>query len=205
MPKPPNPELVRRILDLTLEELAEKPPEAINMRSLAAKAGVSPTAIYYHFSSKEALFERIKFEAMDELNLAIEAAIQAADRAAGGEAGAAIRLGALCRAFVSWCGERPHAANLLMEALPPRLELDEEAMGKYYSSYFRARDLIAAAAEEGSMAGDRDADLDASVGQAALWGIASLYRAKRIHPRFWNDIGPLVERFIELFVGSKGA
>lgn len=199
MPKPPNPELARRIVEVALAELADRPPEAVNMRSLAAKAGVSPTAIYYYFASKEALFERIKFEALGELEAGIGRVLERADGASGRE-----RLAALCRAFVSWGLSRPHLAELLMEELPPRLDLDEEAMERYYGIHEKARGLIEEALADGSMAGPRDPDLEASMGQAALWGLVTQFRAKRVHPRFWNDIDPLVERFLELFTGGKG-
>jgi len=37
--------------------------------------GVSATAIYYYFPSKEALFERIKFDAMAELDGRVSQAV----------------------------------------------------------------------------------------------------------------------------------
>jgi AcrR family transcriptional regulator len=158
MSKPPNLDLVRRILDIALEELGAKPPDKVNMRSIAERAGVSPTAIYYYFASKDELFERIKFDIMDELGARIAAAT-----ARGGSA--RDRLAALVRAYVEWCLERPHLARLLMEELPPQEELTEEKMRKYYVVFFAARDLIEEAAGEGSLS-PRDAELDASMGQA---------------------------------------
>ena len=199
MAKPPNPELASRIVQLALAELADKPPEAVNMRSLAAKAGVSPTAIYYYFASKEALFERIKFETLGELEAAIGRVLEGAAGASGRD-----KLAALCRAFVAFSLSRPHLAGLLMEELPPRLDLDEEAMERYYRIHDQARSLVVEALADGSMEGPRDPDLEASVGQAALWGLVAQFKAKRVHPRFWNDIDPLVERFLELFLGGKG-
>ena len=100
MAKPPNLELARRILDLALEELGSKSPDKVNMRALAQRAGVSPTAIYYYFASKDELFERIKFDIMDELGTRIAAATDQ-----GGSARS--RLAALIRAYVEWCLERP--------------------------------------------------------------------------------------------------
>ena len=196
MAKPPNLELARRILDLALEELGSKSPDEVNMRALAQRAGVSPTAIYYYFASKDELFERIKFDIMDELGTRIAAATDQ-----GGSARS--RLAALIRAYVEWCLERPHLARLLMEELPPQEALTEEKMRKYYAVFFAARDLIEEAVGEGDFS-PRNAELDASMGQAALWGIVTQFRAKRVHPRFWDSIDPLVERFIELYFGDKG-
>jgi AcrR family transcriptional regulator len=196
MSKQANPELVRRILDIALEELGSKPPDSVNMRGIAERAGVSPTAIYYYFASKDALFERIKFDAMDELEARLSAAILPGDRARD-------RLAALIRAYAAWCLERPHLARLLMEELPPQEELTEEAMKRYYASFFRARDLVEAAIADGSI-GPRDVLLDVSVVQAAIWGIVAQFGSKRVHPNFWGSIDPLIERFIEVYFNDEG-
>lgn len=195
MSKPPNPELARRILDIALEELGDKPPDKVNMRAIAEKAGVSPTAIYYYFASKDELFERIKFDALDELNQRL-ASVDSI------EGGARRKLAALVRVYVAWCLERPHIARLLMDELPPKEALSEEGMRKYYSAFFRAGEILRQGIEEGEIE-DRDIILDGSVAQAAIWGIVSQFRTKRVHPRFWDSIDPLVERFIGIFIGPE--
>jgi AcrR family transcriptional regulator len=196
MSKPANPELARKILDIALTELSAKAPEEINMRDIAEGAGVSSTAIYYYFASKDALFERIKFDAMDELDSRLSASTRSV-------AGPNERLAAFIRAYAAWCLERPHLAKLLLEDLPPKEPLDDEAMRKYYASFFRARDIVEEAIAAGSL-GDRDALLDVSIAQAAIWGIVSQFRSKRVHPRFWNSIDPLIERFIQIYLGDQG-
>jgi len=197
MSKPSNPELARRILDIALEELGNKPPEKVNMRSLAEKAGVSPTAIYYYFASKEELFERIKFDALEDLDRRL-----AESEAAAVSRGSQAQLAALIRSFVAWCLERPHIARLLMDALPPKEALSDEGMKKYYSAFLRAAAIL----ERGVVSGEfeaRDVLLDVSVVQAAIWGIVSQFQSKRVHPRYWESIDPLVDRLIEVFIGIK--
>jgi AcrR family transcriptional regulator len=195
MSKPPNPELARRILDIALEELGDKPPDRVNMRSIAERAGVSPTAIYYYFASKDELFERIKFDALEDL-----AGRLATVESAGG--GARDRLAALIRLFVAWCLERPHVARLLMEALPPKETLTEDGTRKYYSVFFLAAKILEEGMAEGSIA-RRDVLLDVSVAQAAIWGLVTQFEAKRVHPSYWESIDPLVDRFIEIFLGKQ--
>jgi AcrR family transcriptional regulator len=194
MSKPSNPELIRSILDIALDELGDKPPEKVNMRGIALRAGVSPTAIYYYFASKDALFERIKFDAMAEL----ENRISATQRP---ELGPRDRLVALVREYAAWCLERPHLARLLMEELPAQEDLSEEDMGKYYATFLRARDLVEQAIAEGSL-GPRDVLLDISIAQAAIWGIVVQFKSKRVHPRFWESIDPLIDRFMEIYFGK---
>jgi AcrR family transcriptional regulator len=196
MTKRPNLDLSRRILAIALEELDTKPPDKVNMRSIAEKAGVSPTAIYYYFASKDELFERIKFDAMEELDLRLSAVEKI-------ETGARDRLSALMRIYAHWCVERPHLAKLLLEELPPQETLTDEAMAKYYASFFRARDIVEAGIADGSLS-DRDALLDVSVVQASIWGIVAQFKSKRVHPLFWDSVDPLIERFIELYLGKEG-
>jgi len=196
MSKPANPELIQKILDIAMDELGRNPPERINMRHIAERAGVSATAIYYYFSSKEALFERIKLDAMAELDSRVA-------EAASREPSPRKRIAAFIRAYAAWCLERYNLARLLMDELPPSLDLDEEAMRKYYSVIYRARDLVEDAIAKGEIEG-RDALLEVSFAQSAIWGIVSLHRNKRIHPDFWDSPDPLIERYIATALGREG-
>jgi AcrR family transcriptional regulator len=191
MSKPSNPDLVRRILDIAREELGEKPADKVNMRAIADRAGVSATAIYYYFESKEELFERIKFDALADLDKHVSTAVER-------ESDPIRRLTAFITAYATWCLENYNCARLLMDELPPNLELNEETMRKYYSVFFRACELAEDAMAKGLMK-KRDALLEVSVMQAAVWGIVSQFRAKRVHPRFWDSIDPLIDRCVELY------
>jgi AcrR family transcriptional regulator len=195
MSKPPNPELARRILDIALEELSDKPSDKVNMRTIAERAGVSPTAIYYYFASKDELFERIKFDAIADLDERLTAVDSI-------EGGAREKLAAFVRICVAWCLERPHLARLLMDELPPKEALSEEGMRRYYSTFLRAVEILRKGIEEGEIE-SRDVLLDGSVAQAAIWGLVAQFETKRVHPRFWDSIDPLVERFIEIFIGKR--
>jgi Transcriptional regulator len=195
LPKPPNPELAKRILEIAREELVDKPPEAVSMRWIAERAGVSPTAIYYYYDSKIALFEAISFEAIDDLRLAIE-------KAAKNEASGLGRLRALVRCFMHWCDENPHQAGLMMERLPAREGLSEEKLAHYNAISDLARRYLEEAEAEGALS-PRDAELDISVAQASLWGIFTLRRAKRVYPRFWDSDEAMVERFMELLLHTE--
>jgi AcrR family transcriptional regulator len=196
MAKPPNPELAKRILDIAREELKVKPLEQVNMRSIAAQAGVSPTAIYYYYESKDELIEAIKFEALDALVARIEKETSPLPRALE-------KLESLVRIFLLWCAESPHVAWLLMEALPAGTGLSEERTARYYSISNLAKRYLEEAIAEGSI-GPRDVELDVSVAQAALWGIFVQFRGKRLYPRYWESIDPLVERFMDLLIGKQG-
>lgn len=192
MPKPPNPELSHKILDITRNELASKPPADVNMRAIAEAAGVSPTAIYYYFKSKGELFARIKFEAVDALVARIRAEAELERDAVG-------KLRVLMIVFIGWCRENPHVARLLMEETPTEEDLAPEQMRRYYAIADLAKEYLEEARAEGTLA-PGDAELDVSIAQSALWGIFVAFEGKRVYPRYWDSIDPLVERFMELFL-----
>jgi len=192
--KPPNTELVLRILKLAIDELATKTPEKINMRSLAERAGVSSMVIYYYFSSKEDLFERIKLDAISELEQLITSAevkgLPARER-----------LFALIRNYVDFCLENPHLVRLLKEDSSSQMRLTEESAQKYHRPLLLMQQLMEEAVNEGWLS-TRDCELDASVVLAALWGIITQFQSKRVPPTYWGSIKPLVDRFIRIYAGD---
>ncbi len=196
MSKPANPELIQKILDIAMDELGRNPPEKINMRHIAERAGVSATAIYYYFSSKEALFERIKLDAMAELDSRVAEAVSR-------ERSPVRRIAAFIRAYAAWCLERYNLARLLMDELPPSLDADDTAMRQYYSVVYRARDLVEDAIAKGEIEA-RDSLLEVSFAQSAIWGIVSLHKNKRIHPDYWKSPDSLIERYIATALGREG-
>lgn len=50
---------MRKLLDAAVEELAESPYGELTVRSVAARAGVSPTTAYTYFPSKDALIAEV--------------------------------------------------------------------------------------------------------------------------------------------------
>ncbi|WP_167107588.1 TetR/AcrR family transcriptional regulator [Mycobacterium sp. DL592] len=50
---------IRKVLDATVQELTEVPYSDLTVRSVAARAGVSPTTAYTYFPSKEALVAEV--------------------------------------------------------------------------------------------------------------------------------------------------
>ncbi|WP_375248699.1 TetR/AcrR family transcriptional regulator [Sphingomonas sp.] len=69
--------LLRVLLDTAIALIAEKGVEALSMRDLAKRAGVSPGAPFRHFRSKTALVTAVAEEAMARLTAAVRAEIAA--------------------------------------------------------------------------------------------------------------------------------
>jgi AcrR family transcriptional regulator len=93
--------LRRALIDTAVGAIARHGIGALNLRRLAARAGVTPGAPYHHFSSREELLRAIAEEGFERL----EAELIAAGDAAAPEASA--RLAALGSAYVNYAVSRP--------------------------------------------------------------------------------------------------
>src|SRR5271155_999285 len=93
--------LRRALIDAAVSAIAEHGIDALNLRQLAARAGVTPGAPYHHFANREELLRAIAEEGFER----IEAQLIAARDAAGAEAGP--RLEALGRAYITFAVSCP--------------------------------------------------------------------------------------------------
>jgi AcrR family transcriptional regulator len=102
------------LLEAATELLAESEnPDDVSVRAVTARAGVSPTALYLHFDSKEELERAVSEESF--------AALGAALRTAGERAGHDPRAALICscHAYLRFARERPgHYAVLFQRRLP---------------------------------------------------------------------------------------
>jgi AcrR family transcriptional regulator len=102
------------LLDAATELLAEKQSvEEISVRAVTSRAGVSPTALYLHFESKEQLTEAVKQRCFGELGERLR-------EAEAGDAGdPRAQLRALGHAYMRFAREQPgHYAVLFHTRFP---------------------------------------------------------------------------------------
>jgi AcrR family transcriptional regulator len=83
-----------------------------SIQEVATEAGVAPTAVYYHFSGKEELFEAALRHVLDEINGVV------ADARADDEPGDPELLAHVINAVWTWLEEHPDAARLVHHHLP---------------------------------------------------------------------------------------
>jgi AcrR family transcriptional regulator len=69
---------IRTIVDAAAEEFARHGFEGMSMRVLADKCSVTAAALYYHFSSKEALYDEVCNRIFDDIVVTIDAALEGA-------------------------------------------------------------------------------------------------------------------------------
>jgi AcrR family transcriptional regulator len=118
-PRGEGDRLRAQLLEAATELVAEKEnPDEVSVRAVTARAGVSPTALYLHFESREDLFRAVSEECFEEIGEAMREAMAAG----GGDPRE--QLLAMGRAYLRFAAERPgHYAVLFQRHL---LELDPE-------------------------------------------------------------------------------
>jgi len=77
-----HPDLETALVDAALRTIAEKGVEALTLRGVGARLGVSRTALYRHFQDRTALVARVALEGFRKFGAALREAVDRA-RAAG--------------------------------------------------------------------------------------------------------------------------
>lgn len=113
------------LLEAATDLLAESEnPEAVSVRAITRRAGVSPTALYLHFDSREGLFHAVSEACFAELG----AAMSAAEAEAGDDP--RDQLVAMGHAYLRFARERPgHYAVLFQRQITPPADEDEPKVG----------------------------------------------------------------------------
>ncbi|HEX4307479.1 MAG TPA: TetR/AcrR family transcriptional regulator [Solirubrobacterales bacterium] len=113
------------LLDAATELIAESEnPENVSIRGVTRRAGVSPTALYLHFESREELFVAVSEACFAELG----DVMCAAGEGAGDDPRE--QLVAMGHAYLRFARERPgHYAVLFQRHLTPEPEEDEPKIG----------------------------------------------------------------------------
>src|SRR5262245_4881527 len=93
-------DLRRALLDAALELVSSKGVQALTLREVARRAGVTHAAPYHHFPSKEALFAAVATEGFRDLAAAMRAALS-------GRRGPFASLRAIGVAYVRFATEHP--------------------------------------------------------------------------------------------------
>ncbi|GAA2127422.1 TetR/AcrR family transcriptional regulator [Streptomyces synnematoformans] len=99
------------LLDAAEELVRERGPAGWSLREASARVGVSPSAAYHHFSSRDALVRALSVRVLARLGERMAEADAAAWRD-----DARRRLVAACRAYVRWALDDPAVARLAFGA-----------------------------------------------------------------------------------------
>lgn len=105
-----RPSRRQEIVDAAIRVFARNGFAETSIQDVADEAGVVPTAVYYHFSGKDELFDVALSAVIHELDEVVDAA-----RPEGDQAGA---LGLIIEAVWAWIETRPAHARILYSHLP---------------------------------------------------------------------------------------
>jgi AcrR family transcriptional regulator len=208
-------------------------PSAISLRAIARTLGVSAAALYRYFPSLEALVIELAGDLYDELREAVTTAARDAVATGGGAeadpwAAAALRLGAMARAYRAWSlGHPAEFALIFGNPVPGIAELEDDCLSPDHPGARLGAAFLepfVALWRSGDAAGRRVADLGASTAplvavhgddlpaaalSAFLAGWTRLYGLVAMevfgHLRWAvTDVGPLFEAELAAFLRELG-
>lgn len=156
---------------------------ATTMRAIASEIELTPTAIYHHFRSKEALLTELVTSDFRTLGAALRRAGQVADPIA--------RIELLGHAYVAFAVEHPMHYQLMFMTARPTLADDVQHGDPGQDAYAVLRASCAEALEKGRFAAAyQDVDEIAQILWSGLHGLLALHITKR-DARWlsWRDTG----------------
>jgi AcrR family transcriptional regulator len=171
MTRAANIDLPAKILHEAEKVVVKSGHQGINMRRLADKVGVSATAIYHYFESKEAILARLRIDAAQRLN----------DRIRGIDPRLPPHefLGELGRQYLAYARENPNLYRLVFEA-PFDERTKPEDHPVLYFTYLAARGALEKMAGQGMPV--PDAGHMAMMGWMMLHGFCSLMMSGMLPP-----------------------
>lgn len=167
--RPANPALAVDILRVTTDLIDEKGFEALKLREVAEKLGISATTIYLYYKDKGELLDAAVDRAFDWFADAQEQAEQ-------GASGVDI-LRARNRAYVSWGVEHPNLYRLMFER--PQ-GFAPERSGSRRRSYFRFLETLKHLMAEGDLRPSESVEEIMALAWAMNHGLVSLIISGRM-------------------------
>ncbi|MDQ1688701.1 MAG: hypothetical protein QOK42_1676 [Frankiaceae bacterium] len=181
--------LREEILTAARELLAETgSEEAVSIRAVAERVGVTPPAIYLHFADKEALLAEVCNQVFVALDAAMEAAAADAEGPMEG-------LRARGLAYVRFAIANPEHYRLVMMRRPTEAMPGPTADMMTDGAFVHLLEAVRSCQQIGLMRADEEPLALGLVLWAAAHGIASLVIAKPNLP--WTDLEQVITRTID--------
>jgi AcrR family transcriptional regulator len=136
-----------RLCEAAERLFAERGPDAVTMRQLAAELGVSPMTPYRYFHDKDDILAAIRTNGFNRFAEALEKARDSAE-------GARAKGKAVGEAYVSFALEHPHAYKLMFDLNQPHIEKYPELVAAGHRARQTMTGYVDDAVSEGIMQGD---------------------------------------------------
>lgn len=156
------------ILDVAVTAFNEYGYDATSMGVLAERLGLSKSAIYHHFASKDEILEQALDTALSGLEAVVADAAVTADRAAD-------RLDRVLRGAVHVLVEQLPSVTLLLR-VRGNTEVERRALARRRDFDKRVTALVAEAQREGSLRSDIDASVVSRLAFGMINSIVEWYR-----------------------------
>ncbi len=187
------------ILDAAKRVFAEKGLEGASLRLIAAEAGYTPGAIYYHYPDKEHVYGDILMDSLGALGRAVK-------QAAAGAASPEARLRAAARAFFAYYRDHPEELDLsfyLERGIKPRgltPELNRQLNGRLIAILQVIADALGALGQAGAGQTSVDeANIETVALAGQLCGVLLMDRSGRLKTLGFAPAG-LVDRYLDQLV-----
>jgi AcrR family transcriptional regulator len=187
-----NPELPGKLLSVAEQIVVKSGHESLNMRDLARRVGVSATAIYHYFESKEALLLQIKLQAAEKLNRRIRAIDPKLDPVQ-----TIHQLGAQ---YIEFAEEHPNLYRLLFDTPVGTTPLGQADQPVLYYTYYVARNALERMAAAKMY--PHDPRYGAMMGWTMLHGFCSLLMSGSLQLAEGMDREQLKELFLRFYSGG---
>ena len=187
-----NPELPEKLLSEAENIVVSSGHEALNMRDLAKRVGVTATTIYHYFDSKEALLLQIKLRAAEKLNQRIRGIDPNLDPME--------TIHQLGEKYIDFAEEHPRLYRLLFETPIGSTPLGETDQPVLYYTYYVARNAL-----ERLAAGEmypHDPRYGAMMGWTMLHGFCSLLMSESLQLVEGMNREELKELFLRFYTGG---
>jgi AcrR family transcriptional regulator len=194
MTRAANIDLPARILREAEKVVVASGYQGVNMRRLASKVGVSATAIYHYFESKEAILSKLRIHAAEKLN----------DRIRGIDPRLPPQefLKELGQEYLAYAQGNPNLYRLLFEApFDERAETEDHPV--LYFTYHAARGALERWAAQGAPV--HDPKLGAMTGWMMLHGFCSLMMSGMLPPAEGMTRESLQELFMKYYPAGPHA
>jgi len=189
-------EIQRRILDAARELFATEGYEAVTMRQIADRIEYTPTALYFHFQDKQALFRRLCAEDFGKLAARFQVLARVPDPVE--------RLRLLARGYIAFALEHPNHYRLMFMNPPIAAdEINDEPRTDRDPYAFLLQSASEAARDRRLRPEFRDAHIATQTLWAGIHGVVALALTQQDSPKVdWRPIKTRTEAMIEaLLVG----
>jgi AcrR family transcriptional regulator len=136
-----------RLCEAAERLFAERGPDAVTMRQLAAELGVSPMTPYRYFEDKDDILAAVRANGFNRFADSLE-------RARASATGARARGAAVGEAYVTFALEHPHSYKLMFDFNQPHVEQYPELVAAGQRAQKTMTAYVEDALAEGLMSGD---------------------------------------------------